>query len=408
MDTRFETLLAQDEVRTLFDVFPEGNLRVVGGAVRDLILGEAVKDVDFATALEPDATLDRLQSAGIKTVPTGIAHGTVTAVVGGRPFEITSLRRDVQTDGRRAVVTYTDDWSEDARRRDFTFNALYLDAEGAVHDPTGKGLADAEAGHLRFVGEASARVREDYLRSLRFFRFLAHHGRDYDPEALAAIRSHLDGLKSLSAERVWAELKRLLEARDPVAAVELMDAAGVLEVLLPDANNVEGLAAYVRLERRESLEVDPLRRLMAMGARLPLPVLTLARRLRMSNKETARLKAWADSGADLSHLADPITPDRERMAAIYREGREVIVDRAVLRAAGERDALRSAYFMSLADLALGWTPPKFPVSGKDLKQAGFAPGEDMGRRLKALEALWVKGGFRASREELVAAARMLG
>ena len=383
---------------------------MVGGAVRNALLKEPVADIDLATTLEPEAVVEALASSDIKHVPTGLAHGTVTAVIDGKPYEITSLRRDVETDGRRATVAYTTDWAEDAARRDFTMNALYVDANGELYDPTGRGVSDAEARRLRFVGDADTRVREDYLRSLRFFRFMARYSGDapVDADALRAIRENASGITKLSAERVWAELKRILSARDPVRAVRTMQQQGILTKLVPDADNVEGLERYVALERREALPIDPLRRLMAMGARLPLPMLTLSRRLKMSNAEKSRLRAWADSSVDIDHLVNPITPDRERLAAIYRDGKNVIIDRALLRAAGERDALKSGYFMVLVDLAMGWTQPTFPLSGKDLKAAGFAPGESMGKLLKALEALWIKSGFTAEKPQLLAAAKMMG
>ena len=397
-------------VKAVFAAFPPGSIRLVGGAVRNAVLGEPVRDFDFATVLEPQAVVAALEAAGIKAVKTGFEHGTVTAVVEGKPHEITTLRRDVETDGRRAVVSYSTDWAEDAARRDFTMNALYMGPDGEVFDPTGLGLEDARARRLRFVGEPEARVREDYLRILRFFRFMAFYSGEakVDGASLRAVREGKGGLAQLSAERVWAELKRMLEAPDPVRAVRTLRAGGILTVVLPEADNADGLEAYVALERRESLGVDPLRRLMAMGARLPLSVLTLSKRLKLSKREAGRLKAWAESEAPLDHLVDPVTPDRERLAWIYREGKQVILDRAVLRAAGETDAMKSAYFMVLADLALGWTPPEFPVRGKDLKAAGVEPGEGMGRVLKALEALWVKSGFSADREKLLAAAKLIG
>jgi len=397
-------------VRALFAAFPDGTLRIVGGAVRNALLGAPVVDIDLATQLEPDTVIETLKSADIKHVPTGIKHGTITAVINRQPYEITSLRRDVETDGRRAVVAYTTDWSEDAQRRDFTMNALYMDADGTLFDPTGLGEADAQARKLRFVGDADMRVKEDYLRILRFFRFMAYYSGDAKVEAsaLKSCRENQSGLKSLSAERVWMELKRLLSAPNPTRAVTVMHQQGILTTLLSEADNADGLAAMVWLEGREALQPDPLRRLMAMGARLPLPVLTLSRRLKLSKVETARLKAWAESEAPVDTLVDPITSDRERLAWIYREGKAVIMDRAILRAAGETDTMKSAYFMSLADLAMGWTPPTFPLTGKDLKKAGFPTGEGMGRLLKALEALWVKSGFTTEKEQLLVAAKMIG
>jgi len=402
--------LTTPAVRRLFTTFPPDSLRVVGGAVRNHLLGEPIADIDLATTLTPDAVIATLEAAKIRHIPTGLAHGTITAIIDSKPYEITSLRRDVATDGRRATVAYTTDWAEDAERRDFTMNALYMDADGTLHDPTGQGEADARACRLRFVGDADTRVREDYLRTLRFFRFMAHYSGNaaVDRDALRAIRENVSGLKTLSAERVWAELKRLLSAPDPSRAVRVMGEQGVLETLLPEASNTEGLTRYIQLERRESLPLDPLRRLMAMSTRLPLSMLTLARRLKLSNLEANRLKAWADSTTDIKHLTDPVTPDRKRLAAIYTEGKAVIMDRAILRAAGEDDAMKSAYFMSLVDLAMGWTPPEFPVTGRDLKTIGIPAGEGMGRTLKALEALWIRSGFATEKPQLLAAAKLLG
>ena len=225
-----------------------GAARFVGGAVRNALLGEPVGDVDIATPLVPDEVMRRLQAAGLGAVPTGIAHGTVTAVSGGKPFEVTTLRRDVETFGRRAVVAYTTDWAEDAARRDFTMNALYADEDGAIYDYFG-GLADLEARRVRFVGDARTRIREDYLRILRLFRFHAWYGRgEIDSEALAAAQAEKAGLKLLSGERVQKEVLRLLEAKEPSPAVRVMEQSGILGEILPPGVQTARLERLVAIE----------------------------------------------------------------------------------------------------------------------------------------------------------------
>ena len=385
----------------------ESRARFVGGCVRNALWNYDVADIDIATQLEPGAVIDALKAAGIKSVPTGVDHGTVTAVVEGRPIEITSLRKDVATDGRRAVVAFTQDWAQDAQRRDFTVNALYADLNGTIYDPTGQGLADAKARKFRFVGTAQDRVTEDYLRILRYFRFIAWYGGDskLDAEALAACRTGIKGLKSLSAERVWSEIKKTLSAPDPGRALQIMLTNDVLEAVLPEASNVEGLTKFVALERREALRpVDPLLRIMAMGARNPLPMALLTKRMKMSKAETARLRDWADDGTSF----DPGADERAKLAAIYKTGKRLAMDRCLMRATGESDPVLSSKWMSLVDLALGWTPPVFPLGGKDLAAAGVAPGPAMGKKLDALKALWVRSGFTADKQKLLMALKLLG
>ncbi len=398
--------IQSDAVLALFDALPEGSLRFVGGCVRNSLWGEPVGDIDLACQLEPQTVVQALTKAKIRHVPTGIDHGTVTAVINGTPYEITSLRRDVETDGRRATVAYTTNWAEDAERRDLTINALYADLSGEIFDPTEQGLDDLKTRKFRFVGEADLRVREDYLRILRFFRFLAWYGgqEKVDAASLKACRENQSGIKKLSAERVWMEMKKLLSARNPVRACHIMLTNGVLETVFPEANNVDGLEALVKLESREGINPDPLLRLMAMSAREPLQMALLTKRLKMSKSEAARLRGWADDSAQLS----TDMPERDRLAAIYRSGKTVIFDRARLRAAGETDAIQSARWMVLADLALGWQAPIFPVTGKDLAKAGVPKGPGMGKALKALEALWVRSGFSTEKPQLLAALKLMG
>ena len=400
------TWMREPGVSSLFAALPDGSLRFVGGCVRNALWGEDVGDIDLACQLEPEAVVAALTAADIRHVPTGIAHGTVTAVIDSQPYEITSLRRDVETDGRRATVAYTTDWAEDAQRRDLTINALYADMTGHVYDPTGQGLLDLKSRKFRFVGDAEQRVQEDYLRILRFFRFLALYGgqEKVDAASLKACREHQAGIKKLSAERVWMELKKLLSADNPVRACHIMLTNGILETVLPEANNVDGLEALLRLESRENIKADPLLRIMAMSAREPLQMALLSKRLKMSKSETSRLRGWADDDAQLS----TDMPERERMAAIYRSGKPVIFDRACLRAAGETDPIQSARWMSLADFALGWQPPVFPLTGKDLAKAGVPKGPGMGKALKALEALWIRSGFSTEKPQLLAALKLMG
>ena len=394
------------EVLALFSALPIGSLRFVGGCVRNALWGEPVGDIDLACQLEPEAVVKALDAAKIRYVPTGIEHGTVTAVIDGTPYEITSLRRDVETDGRRATVAYTADWTEDAQRRDLTINALYADGAGQVYDPTGQGISDLQSHKFRFVGQADERVREDYLRILRFFRFLAWYGgrEKVDAESLKACREHQSGIKKLSVERVWMEMKKLLSAPNPVRACHIMLTNGILETVLPEANNVDGLEALVKLETREGIAPDPLLRIMTMSAREPLQMALLAKRLKMSKLETSRLRGWADDDAQLS----TDMAERDRLAAIYKSGKSVITDRARLRAAGEADPIQSTRWMALAALASEWEVPTFPLTGKDLTGAGVPKGPAMGKALKALEALWVRSGFSTEKPQLLAALKFMG
>ncbi len=398
--------MQSEPILAIFDALPETSLRFVGGCVRNALWGSPLGDIDLACQLEPQSVVDALTAAGIRYVPTGIDHGTVTAVIDGKPYEITSLRRDVETDGRRAVVAYTQDWAEDAQRRDLTINALYADSDGQIFDPTGQGLDDIKTRKFRFVGDAAERVQEDYLRILRFFRFLAWYGgqEKLDAASLQACREHQSGIKKLSVERVWMEMKKLLSARNPVRACHIMLTNGVLETVLPEANNVDGLEALVKLESREGIKPDPLLRLMSMSAREPLQMALLTKRLKMSNAETARLRGWADDAAQLT----TDMAERDRLAVIYKSGKSIIFDRARLRAAGEADPIQSSRWMVLADLALGWQPPIFPISGKDLAEAGVPKGPGMGKALKALEALWVRSGFSTEKPQLLAALKLMG
>jgi poly(A) polymerase/tRNA nucleotidyltransferase (CCA-adding enzyme) len=373
-------------VGAIWDVLPEA--RIVGGAVRDRLLARAVADVDFATPLSPDRVIARLRDAGIKVVASGLSHGTVTAVIEGLGFEITTLRRDVATDGRHAVVAYTEDWREDASRRDFTINAMSAARDGKVFDYFG-GREDLAAGLVRFVGQPDKRISEDFLRILRFFRFFARYGRgEADAEALAAISARRDGLRGLSAERVWAELKKILAAEDPLQALAGMARTGVLALLLPGAEvaGVQALAA-------RGAPAAPLLRLAALTRE---PAERLAARLRLSGEEAECLGLWR---APLG--LDPAADDGQLMRALAEDDAGVLVARSwLVQDDGPGwDSLR-------ARLA-GMARPQFPLQGRDLLALNVPAGPAVGGILAELRAWWIAGGCVADGAACLAQARRL-
>lgn len=353
--------------------------RFVGGCVRNAVLGAPIDDVDIATVLTPEAVVRALKAAGLKSVPTGMEHGTVTAISERQPFEITTLRRDVSTDGRRATVAFTDDWAEDAARRDFRLNALYADSDGVILDPTGAGYDDALAGRIVFVGEPEQRIEEDYLRILRFYRFFAWYGRGApDAAAVAACAALVEGVERLSAERVSKEVLKLLAAPDPRLAVRLMQDAGVLGRILPPYKSVTLFEAMV------GVSPDPVLRLSAL---LPADVETVrasANRLRLSNAQKDRLIAAVRAPLD------PDMNDAQARAVIWREGRQAFEDRVRRAWAAGGEAARMQAFLALA---ADWTPPKLPVGGRDLARLGLKPGPETGRVLKAFEDGWIADDF---------------
>ena len=359
----------------------EGCVRFVGGCVRNSLMGQGVDDIDLATRLKPEASMAALKAAGLKVIPTGITHGTVTAVSKGAPYEITTLRRDVTTDGRNATVAFTEDWAEDASRRDFRLNALYADPSGTVFDPTGEGVADAREGRIVFVGDPPTRIREDYLRILRFFRFFAWYGRgEPDAAGLAACAALAEGMSRLSAERVSRELLKLLKAPDPRAAVRAMQASGVLSQVLPDAGSLEAF------ERMVGLSEDPLLRLSALWPADPARVDAAARGLRLSNPDRLRLAAAAGEALDVDMSAP------QARAALYRLGRQTFVDRVLRAAASGGSAADAAPWLRLAET---WAIPRLPVGGRQVAQAGLAAGPETGRALAAFEAGWIADDFPA-------------
>ncbi len=359
-----------------------GCARFVGGCVRNTLMGQVIDDVDIATTLKPEETKAAIEAAGLKAVPTGMAHGTVTAVSGRKPYEITTLRQDVSTDGRNATVAFTDDWAEDAGRRDFRLNALYADASGEVFDPTGRGVSDAAEGRIVFVGEPETRIREDYLRILRFFRFYAWYGRgEPDAEAMVACAALAEGMTRLSAERVSKEMLKLLAAPDPRRAVAAMREAGVLAQVLPEAADLATFEAMV--ERSPEAEM----RLMGLLPPDQDVVKAVAVRLRLSNAVRDRLTAAARAWA----VVDLTMKDQAARAALYRQGRPGFKDAVVRRwAEAARADTEARRLLALAD---GWTVPRLPVGGRELAQQGLEPGPETGRVLKAFEDGWIADDF---------------
>ncbi|HEY4030801.1 MAG TPA: CCA tRNA nucleotidyltransferase [Caulobacteraceae bacterium] len=372
-----------------------GCARFVGGCVRNALVDRAIDDIDIATLLAPDAVMDALTAAGVRHVPTGIEHGTVTAVAGGRPYEVTTLRRDVETDGRRAVVAYTTDWAEDAERRDFRLNALYMDGEGLIYDPSGAGVQDALAGRIVFVGDPQTRIREDYLRILRFFRFRAGFGRGGpDAAGLAACAALKDGLKRLSAERVSKELLKLLAAADPRQALGEMDGAGVLETVLPEARPLPRLDALVDIQRSLG-EADAELRLAALLPDDPATAVAVAQRLRLSNVQRERLQAVASPDPAIGPAMTPAEARRR----LYALGVRAFDDRLMLAWAGQGGDATA--WQALRRLAQDWVRPKFPLTGHDAAAAGLAPGPGVGEALRRAEAFWVEHDFEPSRTALL-------
>ncbi|HEY0111744.1 MAG TPA: CCA tRNA nucleotidyltransferase [Allosphingosinicella sp.] len=366
-----------------------GDTRYVGGCVRDTLMGLEVSDVDLATRVPPGEVMERLKSARIKAVPTGLAHGTVTAVVAGQPVEVTTLRRDVATDGRRATIAYTDDWREDAARRDFTINALSADPETLeVHDYFG-GEEDLAARRVRFIGDPLKRIAEDHLRILRFFRFHARFGEgEADPEALAACTARANDLMALSRERIADELTKLLALARPEAAVASMVNRAILKPVLPEIQE-EGVARLETLIERERLAAippHPLRRLAALLPADPETVAAVAARLRLSTRASKRLVSAASWG-------DGVEEKPEVLA--YRIGGEEAVDRILLNEGDPRQALTLS----------GWVKPRLKLGGGELIAMGLSPGPVVAATLQALEREWAKAGFPDSRPEQEALAR---
>lgn len=404
--------LSDKRLQALLAALNEGGeeARIAGGAVRNALMGQDVTDIDIATTTIPDETIRRAEAAGFKAIPTGYEHGTVTVVSEGKPFEVTTLRADVETNGRHAVVAFGRDWQADANRRDFTINALYADAKGKVYDLVG-GLKDLEDRNLRFIGEAEERIREDYLRILRFFRFFAWYGAGRpDAQGLKACARLKDGLSGLSVERVWTELKKLLSAPDPHRAILWMRQTGVLTAILPESEKwgIDSMVPLVETEKALGWEPDALLRLAAILPPYPPKIEELAKRLRLSRPETATLVEWAEAPQP-SHE----TSDKTLRQQLYQHPAQAMKMRLRLalvatrqRAMQDAEILReSASLQRQLELVDSYQRPVFPLKGEDLLQLGMKPGKAVGELLGQLEKEWQDSDFSLSRDALLERAK---
>lgn len=380
-----------EEVRTVTGALqggaPEPQALFVGGCVRDELTGRRVEDIDIATVLTPDAVTEALAAAGVRVIPTGLDHGTVTAVAGDRRFEITTLRRDVRsTDGRHAEVAFSRDWVEDARRRDFTMNTLLADMDGHIYDPLGTGLADLAARTIRFVGDPAQRIAEDYLRILRFFRFAALYGAgDFDAEALAACEAAAGKIDSLSKERISQEFFKIMASDNPVDILGVMFARGVLKEFAFRDYDPEFLRAFCMFQSRYGLNALP-SRLFVMAN------LDFANIRAMENHVIFPKVFLKDMQAIDGILALPdLDNDHAVKVAVYKFGRAASAQALMIELANDR--VMNGYAPGALKIVQEWDVPMFPVSGADLKKAGIAPGPEMGKTLAAIEEWWIAEGF---------------
>jgi poly(A) polymerase len=379
IDPKRHPWMTASETRAVLDALG-GEGRFVGGAVRNALLGKPVSDIDIATPLVPDEVAKRLAAAGLGAVPTGIEHGTVTAVANGKTFEITTLRRDVSTDGRRAVVAFTTDWAEDAQRRDFTMNALYADASGAITDTVG-GVEDLKAGRVRFVGDPATRIREDYLRILRLFRFHAWYGRGpIDADALHA---------QLAGERISKEMLKLLEADDPIPVIRQMAASGILADILPGELNIPRLARLCEIDGETFFAPDAVLRLAALLPANEASVRAIAKTWRFSNVVAERLAAIAGAKEKIvSYLSV-----KEVRKLLYLIGVPRFSDLVRLRWAEDPKASNAINWRMLLEVAKTFPRPTFPLTGRDVMLAGVPEGPLIGKILEEVEEWWIDADF---------------
>lgn len=399
--------LTSPAVRRLFAALEiDGDTaRVVGGAVRNTLLGVPVTDIDVATTALPETVVARAEAAGLKAIPTGIEHGTITVVASGTPFEVTTLREDVETFGRHATVRFGRDWSHDAARRDFTMNALYADRTGVVHDPTGTGYEDCLARRVRFIGVARRRIAEDYLRILRFFRFHAQYGTgELDAEGLSAVIACREGLRELSAERVGHEVRRIVAAPAAPTVVEAMADTGIIEIALGGVVRTVDFRRLAALSQTHPEASDPMLRLAVLACFVEEDVARLTARLRLSNAEATRMRRALAAAEDLA----PGTADVDLRLALYRQGRGVTVDGGLVAWARSGAGPDSREWAGLLARAHGLEIPVFPLAGRDLLDAGVPRGPLVGQILRALEARWIASGFKAGGAELLEAAPISG
>jgi poly(A) polymerase len=374
--------------------------RVVGGAVRNAIFGQTPDEIDIATTAVPDTVIERARTAGFKAVPTGIDHGTVTVIVDGTPFEVTTLRSDIETYGRKAKVAFGRDWKADAERRDFTMNALSVDRAGEVFDYVG-GLADIDARHVRFIGDPARRIAEDYLRILRFFRFHATYGfGPPDPAGLTACVAARDGLSHLSRERIRMELLKLLRAVHATPTLAVMSETGLLEQVLGGVPLLASFENTCKVEMAAGVERDPVRRLGALAVSVAEDADRLWQRLRLTNSEHTRLTSIAEGWSQLA----PAHGEAAGRELIYRIGPDRFVDRVLVAWARSTAGVADTGWSAFATLPARWSAPKFPLHSKDFTKRGIEKGPRLGAALAAAEEAWIAAGFPADKAALAALA----
>jgi tRNA nucleotidyltransferase/poly(A) polymerase len=395
--------LHEPRLRTLFELLCKdgGTAMVAGGAVRNALMELPVDEVDLCTDLLPQEVTKRVEDAGHKAIPTGIEHGTITAVIDSMAFEITTLREDIETDGRHAVVKFGTDWQGDAERRDLTMNGLFCDRDGNVYDYVG-GVEDIRTGVVRFIGDSDRRIKEDSLRILRFFRFFAWYGQGRpDAAGLKACNANKMLLSGLSVERVWMETKKLLSAPDPSRGLLWMRTTGILGGILPETVKwgIDSIPGLLRNEQTHGWSADPLLRLMAMIRPHDETVMQLAKRLLLSKSDTARLVHWADS------VAPPIeTKTGELEKLLYRGNQQGMLDAMrleIVHLQNRDDEAGSEAMARLVKHVQDWQKPELPIKGQDLLDTGMSPGKQVGERLSALEEEWIESGFALTREDLL-------
>ncbi|WP_428697994.1 CCA tRNA nucleotidyltransferase [Stappia sp.] len=380
------------------------SVRVVGGAVRNTLMGLPVTDIDIATDAVPDTVIARAEAAGLKAVATGYEHGTITVVSHGTAYEVTTLREDVETHGRSATVRFGRDWQRDAERRDFTMNALYAARDGIVHDPVG-GLPDLAARHVRFIGDAHRRIREDYLRILRFFRFHAQYGDGaLDEEGLAAVVELKAGIAGLSAERIGMEMRKLVSAPRAAETLAEMERAGVTPMVLATQAGLAPFRALRALDHLAPNTRDPALALAALSDGDAAELDAVADHLRLANAERRRMKAAFSASRWLAEglaARGPGGDPRLALELLHRFGREAGVDGVLLAWSNSGPGPDDPAFKALLAQALDLDAPVFPLSGRDLTRAGVAAGPEIGRRLALAEDRWVASGFTLERATLL-------
>nr|WP_319486050.1 CCA tRNA nucleotidyltransferase [uncultured Cohaesibacter sp.] len=391
-------------LQTLFSLINRDGeeVRVVGGALRNSLLGAPVSDIDCATTADPTKVMHWAKEADIRALPTGLDHGTVTLIIDDRPFEVTTLRTDVETNGRHAAVAFGRDWIKDAHRRDFTMNAIYMDSQGRLYDPVGRGIEDARARHVHFIGEARKRIEEDYLRVLRFFRFFAQYGERMEEEGYAACIAAQAKLSGLSAERVGTEMAKLIQGPYAARALDAMHRGGMLTGILASVPHLSRFRRLQTLARALYLKGDLTLLLTALAVDVREDGERLARKLRLPNRTRDAMKRMAQTVRTLRSVDESLL---QQLA--YEHGKETacnLVLLALVRRQINPDLTELS--MLFRDLAL-WSLPVFPLNGRDLIDSGMRPGPQLGERLSALEKAWVSSGFGLRKGQLLTLARAM-